>query len=198
MMKRFVPLFEEFEKETDFQLDFPDLRQIDNFDCGAVSLQAVLIYYGIDVREDDLLKLLGTTRTDIIKNGTKLSAMIDVAKHYGLDAEVHYDMSIQDMMQHIENKIPVILLIQAWRDYSKDAEWKQDEDDGHYVVAIGRKKDTVTIEDPSLTVRGWISMDELEERWHGLGDDNKTEVRHAAVVIKGKPKYNSSDYVHID
>lgn len=193
-----MQLFEEYDRVGRFELDFPDLRQTENFDCGAVALQGVLIYYGVDVREGDLLKLLGTTSVDIVENGTKMSSMLDVARHYGFKAEVRREMKIEEMLGLVEGGVPVIMLMQAWRDYSKNAEWKADEDDGHYVVAIGKEGNNVIIEDPSLTVRGWVGIEELDERWHGIDDDETTEVNHAGVVVFGRPEYDSSHYVHID
>jgi len=37
-------------------LDFPELRQTFNYDCGAKALQSVLAYYGIDIREEEIIK----------------------------------------------------------------------------------------------------------------------------------------------
>jgi hypothetical protein len=54
-MKR-IKLFEQFKNEPKVLLNFPDLRQIFNFDCGVTALQQVLIYYGIEKREVDVKK----------------------------------------------------------------------------------------------------------------------------------------------
>ena len=35
-------------------------RQTYDFDCGAKALQTVMAYYGVDVREDELMETLGT------------------------------------------------------------------------------------------------------------------------------------------
>ena len=158
----------------------------------------MLDYYGIDTREGDLVKVLGTKSTDIEKNGTKMRDMAELAEYYGLRTEVRRDMSIDDVLRFVNGGIPVILLLQAWKDFSRTAEWNDDEDDGHYVVAIGFDGDKMIFEDPSLTVRGWMSKAELEDRWHGLDDDDVTIVKHAAVVIFGEPEFDSSKKQHID
>ena len=43
-----------------FQLNFPELRQTYNYDCGASALQGVMVYYGVEMREDVLMKEAGT------------------------------------------------------------------------------------------------------------------------------------------
>lgn len=39
-------------------IDLPTGRQTYDFDCGAKALQIVMAYYGIDVREDELMEEL--------------------------------------------------------------------------------------------------------------------------------------------
>ena len=46
--------------------DFPCFDQIYNYDCGAKSAEAVLAYYGVDVDENTIMKMAGTTK----KHGT--------------------------------------------------------------------------------------------------------------------------------
>lgn len=181
------------------KLDFPDLRQFSNFDCGVTSLQQVLIYYGIEKREDELISLLSTKRTDIIEHGTKLTKMVEVAKYYGLEAEILKNTNIEKIKELIDDGIPPILLIQAWRDFSvKNLNWEKDYSDGHYVVGIGYNDTCLFFEDPSSVTRTYLSFDEFEKRWHDEDDDNKTKISHVAVVIKGEKKFNSSTIIHMD
>jgi predicted double-glycine peptidase len=49
-------------------------RQTFDFDCGAKALQTIMAYYGIDIREDELMKELGTG-----KDGTRVDKMISTA-----------------------------------------------------------------------------------------------------------------------
>jgi predicted double-glycine peptidase len=39
-------------------IDLPGGRQTFDFDCGAKALQLVMAYYGLDVREDELMEEL--------------------------------------------------------------------------------------------------------------------------------------------
>ena len=181
------------------ELDFPDLRQEFNYDCGVTCFQQVLIYYGIEKREDELIKLLSTEKTSIIEHGTKLSKMIEVAKYYGLEAEILRNSSIKKIKELLDEKIPSILLLQAWRDYSVDnLDWEKDYHDGHFVVAVGYNDTRIFFEDPSSVVRTYLTYEELEKRWHDVDDNNKTKNHHVAVVIRGEKKYKGDDIVHMD
>ena len=92
-----------------------------------------------------------------------------------------------------------ILLLQAWRDYSKDnLDWNTDYNDGHYVVAIGYNDTCLFFEDPSSVVRTYLTFEELETRWHDVDDNNKTKNHHVAVVIKGNKQFKSNLIIHMD
>jgi predicted double-glycine peptidase len=180
-------------------IDFVDLRQIYNFDCGVTALQQVLIYYGIEKREDELIKMLDTKKTSIEEHGTKMSKMVEVARYFGLDAEILKNINIEKIKKLIDEKIPPIILMQAWRDYSTDnLNWEKDYKDGHYVVAIGYNDTCLFFEDPSSIVRTYLTFEEFEKRWHDMNDDNKTKVNHAAVVITGEIKFKSDEIIHMD
>ena len=181
------------------KLDFPELRQIFNYDCGVTALQQVLIYYGIEKREDELIELLSTKKTTIREHGTKLSKMVDVAKLYGLNAEILRNTTINKIKSLIDQGTPSILLLQAWRDYSKGKlDWNTDYSDGHYVVAVGYNDTCLFFEDPSSVVRTYLTFDELKTRWHDVDDNNKTKNHNVAVVITGEKKYNGKEIIHMD
>ena len=55
-------------------------------------------------------------------------------------------MSIVQLIDHLRNNRPVILLMQAWSDPIVD--YTNDFDDGHYVVAIGYDLNYIYFEDP--------------------------------------------------
>jgi predicted double-glycine peptidase len=180
-------------------LDFVDLRQIFNFDCGVTALQQVLIYYGIEKREDELIKMLDTKKTSIEEHGTKMTKMVEVAKYFGLDAEILKNLTINKIKKFIDEKIPVIILMQAWRDYSADnLNWEKDYNDGHYVIAIGYNDTCLFFEDPASIVRTYLTFEEFEKRWHDMDDNNKTKINHAAVVIRGEVKFKSNKIIHMD
>lgn len=197
-MKR-IKLFEQFKNVPKVLIDFVDLRQIYNFDCGVTALQQVLIYYGIEKREDELIKMLDTKKTSIEEHGTKMLKMVEVAKYFGLDAEILKNVTIKKIKELIDNKIPPIILLQAWRDYSAgNLNWEKDYKDGHYCVAIGYNDTCLFFEDPSSIVRTYLTFEEFEKRWHDMDDNNKTKINHAAVVITGEIKFKSDEIIHMD
>jgi len=197
-MKR-IKLFEQFKNAPKVVIDFPDLRQIFNFDCGVTAFQQVLIYYGIEKREDELIKLLDTEKTTIEEHGTKMTKIVEVAKYFGLEAEIIRNTTINKIKKLIDDKIPPIILMQAWRDYSADnLDWEKDYSDGHYVIPIGYNNTCLFFEDPASIVRTYLTFEEFEKRWHDMDDDNKTKINHAAVVIRGEVKYKSNNIIHMD
>jgi hypothetical protein len=80
-------------------------------------------------------------------------------------------------------------MLQAWRneDYElrEDARYRNDWDDGHWIVAIGYDQDGVYFEDPSLAaIRGFLFYDELLVRWHDVGPRMEHWPRFGLVVWK--------------
>jgi predicted double-glycine peptidase len=179
-------------------LDFPELRQIYNYDCGVTALQEVLCYYGFDVRESIILDEVKESCKDIIENGIKLSVIKSYAEKKGLKAEIKMGMDYSDLISCIDKKIPVIVLLQAWRDKKSPKKWKDNYKDGHYVVAIGYSKNSIIFEDPSSFNRTFLNFKELSERWHDIADDNKTHVSGVGIIIGGKPDFKSNKIDHMD
>jgi len=52
------------------------------------------------------------------------------------------------LISTLKAKIPVILLLQAWKDEDDSTPYAVDFDDGHYVVAIGYDQQYIYFEDP--------------------------------------------------
>jgi hypothetical protein len=42
---------------------------------------------------------------------------------------------------------------------------------------------------------GYISFDDLETRWHGVGEKEKLD--YFGIAVKGKPKYDSDKIVKV-
>jgi predicted double-glycine peptidase len=60
-------------------LEFPETRQVFNFDCGANALVSVLVFAGLEEREDRVAMLARTTH-----NGTSTTGILRVMQYYGL------------------------------------------------------------------------------------------------------------------
>lgn len=160
----------------------PDVRQSTPYSCGAAALQAILHFNGIEAREDELMKELRTTSAQ----GTHPESILRVARERGLRAELREGLGLEDLRASLQRGVPVIADIQAWTN-GKPAgfSWKDDWEDGHYVIVLGMDSNHIYVEDPSLLgCRGTIPRQEFLERWHDY---------------EGDPPYDASDraYVHM-
>lgn len=171
-------------------LAFPEFRQDYCWDCGAKAMQALLVYYGIDIREQIIMKLAGTT-----KRGTLVPGMRKVVKNYKLKYQAG-KMTIKDVRYHLARRRPVILLLQAWTD-KKKVFWEKDWVDGHYVVAIGYDRSKIYFEDPSAVIRTYLTDEELRERWHHLDPKGKRYLNWGLVVLE-KSHYYPKKIIHMD
>ena len=134
-------------------IDLPIGRQTFDFDCGAKALQLIMAYYGIDIREDELIKKL---KTD--KYGTSVKNMISVAKKKGFQIFAKSGVSVETLKKYIDENHPVIVLVQAWAErYMTLEDWKEDIEDGHYVIIIGYSDNIIVFEDPASFRRTWMT-----------------------------------------
>ena len=172
-------------------LTFPEARQSTNFSCGAASVQAILYYYGMDVREDAIINKLNVKPTSIIHSGVDPSTIKKSLENiWGLKVDMK-EMTIEDVKSYIDKEIPVMLAIQAWNDnYLTEKgvhDYSKSYDDGHYVVAIGYSNDTMYFDDPSiLDNHGYMSFNELNNRWHDQ-DSSGRKYEHLGIAVYGKP-----------
>lgn len=172
-------------------LRFPELRQAYDYDCGANALESVLSYYGFDVSEDRIIKKAKTT-----KDGTSIKGILKTIKKFRLKSKSG-EMTINQIKEYIDKKIPVILLLQAWTE-KKKVNWEKDWHDGHYVVAIGYDKSKFYFTDPSSVLRTYLTFKEFGERWHDIGTDGKKYIHFGIAVYGKKPKFNFKQKIHMD
>lgn len=155
------------------------MKQTQYYDCGPTALQSVFLYYGIEMRLDELLAELNTQ-----EEGTHPTKMIAALKAHGLEpTEGHF--SIPDLRDYITKDMPVILLLQAWAG-RPNVDWATDYADGHYVVAIGYDDERVIFEDPWVYHRTYLPYKELETRWHDLVHRSNEREIHYGIAVGGK------------
>lgn len=171
-------------------LDFPNIRQTFDYDCGAKALQAVLAYYGIEIKEELLIKY---AKTDP-KKGTYIHEIVSTLDKFNLEHESK-SMTIKDVKKYIDKNIPVLVLLQAWNGDKID--YKTDYKDGHWVIAIGYDDDKIYFEDPYSFERTFLENKEFETRWHGK-EDNKKIVNHGIAVYGKTKSYSSEKIIHMD
>ena len=99
-------------------------------------------------------------------------------------------------MDLIDDDVPVIFELQAWPKGDKK-DFKNDTEDGHYVVAIGYTETHMLFADPSDYFRTFIPLDEIDARWHDVDEGQVNE--HTIVVItkKGAKPFNGEKTVRM-
>lgn len=193
--------------ETDKQgesklLRLPLYRQSHNFTCGVACVASVLRYagYDFDTREDKLLLELAATPED----GTNSSTIVEYLRSVEYSDKTEKVLSVQSGLYdyeleedeilnilkgfrtNLDEGKPIICAIQAWRD-GGDYESKT-EDDGHYVVLIGYKKEKNNSDkyiyyfmDPSTSGSyTYLTEDEFILRWHD--EVNKKSLRFYIII----------------
>ncbi|MBN2062876.1 MAG: C39 family peptidase [Deltaproteobacteria bacterium] len=163
-------------------IDLHVTRQTFDFDCGAKALQTVMAYYGVEVREDELMETLGTG-----EDGTSVAGMIAIARKHGFDVKASVGWTLREVKRMVEAGIPVIVLLQAWADrYMKVEDWLKDYDDGHYAIVIAFEKGVLLFEDPASFRRTWLREREFLARWHDRDSKNNETYEHFGMVLLGK------------
>jgi predicted double-glycine peptidase len=181
-----------------------ETRQSTEYSCGASALQAVLSYWGRDVDEEELIKLLHTTP----ETGTYPEDIVRVALSLGFDAEVKENLSLDELEQATAKGIPVIILGQAWRS-RKESDMAVTEDwaNGHYAVVLAVDQDYVYFEDPYLRMgKGFIPRAAFEDHWHTVMGGNLAKapkLLRLGIFIRGqKPaqprRFNEADLSALD
>jgi predicted double-glycine peptidase len=170
-------------------------RQTFDFDCGAKALQIVMAYYGMDISEGDLINEL---RCDT--NGTPVQNMVSVAETKGFRVIWKCGFTLEKVKQLVDEKHPVIVLVQAWAQrYMTLEDWRADNDDGHYVIVIGHHGGIIVFEDPSSFHRTWMTEEEFSARWHDVDPRTRQSLENFGMVLLGKKSAPPQDrFEHMD
>jgi len=159
-------------------------RQITEYSCGASALQAVLRYWGCDLDEAGIMKIIGTSE-DV---GTYPANIVRGVRALGLEAEARENLTLDDLRAFGH---PVIALCQVWRSQkSAVARPEDDWDDGHYIVVLGVDDEYVYFQDPYLRMgKAFVTRDSFERHWHqimgGAGAANP-KLLHLGILIRGE------------
>ena len=171
--------------------EYPTIRQVYTYDCGAASVQSVMAYYGNNVREEVIMGELETSK----ETGTPPQNIIAFFKREGFVVE-YGRMSIDRLKEYVDQDYPVIIVIQAYRD-DESVQYVNDWDDGHYIVCIGYQDNSIIFEDPSSFNKTFLGNDELNERWHDT-TEGKIYDHFGIAVLGKKDKLFSREIVHLD
>jgi ABC-type bacteriocin/lantibiotic exporter with double-glycine peptidase domain len=165
-------------------LPVPLISQAHPWSCGAAALMAALVYFGVfDEAESRLDDEVGADP----KNGTRVTRIVAEARRFGLQAEAHTGMTLDDLGREVARGSVVIAAIQAWPD-QKVADWSASWEDGHYVVVVGLSRERVFVMDPSVrTGYAYLRRPDFMARWHDyeLEAGRKIVWDKLGIVIRG-------------
>lgn len=163
-------------------------RQMTEYSCGASALQSVLSYWGREVEEDALMRLLGTN-ADV---GTFPEDMVRGARALGFDAEVKEQASLDELQAFTADGRPVIALAQLWRSEKDTPAAAEDEwDCGHYIVVLSVDQDHVYFQDPYIRMgKGFVPRSTFESHWHQVMGGSKLgrspRLMRVAIFVSGR------------
>jgi ABC-type bacteriocin/lantibiotic exporter with double-glycine peptidase domain len=148
-------------------LKFPAKGQWYDFDCGVTVAWAILKYSKIKTTYESVLKASKVCPVD----GLKPSKLITLLTKFGLDVQLESNKNIRFIKSQINADKPVIVLIQARKEYKKP--WSNSWIHGHYVIVIGFDKNRLFIYDPQMG--GSIKVlthKQFYARWHDYSNNN--------------------------
>lgn len=171
--------------QSDIYINLPSSRQQVNYSCGAVCLRSIARYYGKDLdNEKEFRDLCNAGKT----KGSRPEELVNAANLFGFNAEVKENMSLQELTTYIQNRIPVIVAIQAWgneEDPQKRMEDYSKLKDGHYVIAIGFNDKNIYFEDPSVKgFRSVLSKQDFLNRWIDKESNPEKVVERLGIIIR--------------
>ena len=163
-------------------------RQMTEYSCGASALQSVLSYWGREIDEEALMRLIGTNA----EVGTFPEDMVRGARALGFDAELKENATLDELERFTEGGHPVIALAQVWRSETDTPASAADEwDCGHYIVVLSVDADYVYFQDPYIRMgKGFVPRSVFEEHWHqimgGATLAKSPKLMRVAIFIRGK------------
>lgn len=168
------------------KIQLPDTRQGEDYSCGASGLQAICGYFGVGPTEEiDYIKALKMNKNV----GSHPYQIKRAARKYGLKYKAIKGMNYRQLRKFLDTKIPVLMMLQAWRENQNEESYEKDWSSGHWVVAIGYDKCGIFFEDPSLAaIRGYISFEDLNLRWHDTGPLRKKLYKYGLAIWKPELK----------
>lgn len=124
--------------------------------------------------------------------------MIYMAKKNGFQVVAENGVSLDTVKQYVDENHPVIVIVQAWAErYMTLEDWRDDYDDGHYVIIIGHNSKIIIFEDPASFRRTWLTEEEFLVRWHDIDPKTHEKFDHFAMVLLGKQPV-SKELKHMD
>ncbi len=188
--------------EGSILVPIPNVDQMKDYTCGACCLLAVCKYYGLGPDEEDNYSM--DMKIDK-REGSHPYQVIEAALEYGLSYLETCPMSIVQLKDSLREKKPVMLAVQAWAEIAYQSDltkfYSTAWEFGHWIIAIGFDKNGIFFEDPVLqAVRGYLSNDDLMNRWHDLGPKGTQLVQYGLTLWKANwngisPYFSKAAYI---
>ena len=157
-------------------LNVPSGTQLHDYDCGAKCLHLVMKYHNVIVPYPSLLSRVHGCE----ENGLSIAKIKSLARSYGFKTRSVVDCCFDTLEERINNRQPVIVLIQAWAHKNlRPNDWrnmgKGSRDYGHYAIVMGFHNDFIVLRDPNVPKQIWMCKEEFLARWHG-GNDRRCAI----------------------
>ena len=148
-------------------LKLPMKGQWYDFDCGVAVAWSILKYLKIKVTYESVLKASKVCPVD----GLKPVKLISLLEKFGVSAVCEQNKNIRFLKSQINADKPVIIPIQAKKEYRKS--WSNSWVNGHYVVVVGFDVNQVFIYDPSVggSIKS-LTHKQFYARWHDYSNKN--------------------------
>ncbi len=166
-------------------LDVPSVTQSTDYSCGAAALLSILYFYG--ERKLDEITLIKELKSSP-ETGTEIEPIVEFAKTKGLTV-VHKEKGTWDeLKEHLAKKQVSLVSLQAWDETSKEPNYIESWESGHYLVVIGMDENRIYFMDPaSLGTRGYLEKQDFLSRWHDVGP-TKNHLEQPVVFFTGTAK----------
>lgn len=155
----------------------PEAQQTTTYSCGPAALRGALSAFGIGAEEDELAATAGTTAA----GGTSVQGLQQAAEEAGVDAEIVDGMSVEELVEHLQEGRVILACVQAGSDPEKDS--------SHWIVpcvVTDLEDGTTVVEsmDPSEEgMRSVTTAADFDLRWRCI--DMGEQIEGLALVLTG-------------
>ncbi len=194
-------------KNADVLIQVPSFRQYSTYTCGTTCVQMLMNWafpQKGDINLADLEKELGSTD----EGGTTPQNILKYFNTHDVNASMHQNMNVNDLIESLDNGHPVVTALQAWstaEDGSYNTTDSANTDtyliEGHYVICTGYQKADngyiLYFNDPANTGLCTMTNDELDKRWIDM-DASGNVYDHTGIIVNMNTDYNPYGTYHLD
>jgi len=156
----------------------PPLGQQDDYTCACGALRPVFKYFGVGPDPDEEAAYSRGMDADP-DDGTPPPELIKFAQDWGYQVEAREHLTIQDVLDFLDQGKPVVCAVQAW---GTPANYRKRRS-GHYVTAIGNDDERLIVHDPAIKRnRGWRTFKDFDDLWYDQEPDG-TNYDHWGAAI---------------